>query len=106
MNLSNTGACAIFFHGVSENLTFKQPGDTPQTMAGRLGMDGTCSQALGSACVDYLTARAQKFAILGGDNASPQERCDELREDFEKNIDDACSQVNGGPWRNLTAVGK
>lgn len=104
LDLSNTGACALFFHGVSEDLSF---GGISDELA-----DGTCSQAMGSACVDALTARARKFDFIDDDDdddddrVSPQERCEKLREDFEKNMDDACRQVSTGFWKNLTAVGK
>ncbi len=98
LDLGNTGACAIFFHGASPFLTFDRDAPTDETT------QGTCGDAMGSACVDALTKRARDLDV--GDATSPGEACDKLREDFEKNMDDACLQISKGSWSNLTSVGK
>ncbi|RYP08224.1 hypothetical protein DL764_002039 [Monosporascus ibericus] len=96
LDLSNTGACAIFFHGVSRSISFETDPPTDETT------QGTCNDAMGSACVDALTARARNLDI--GDGASSEEVCARLRDDLEENMDDACARITGGSWRNLTTV--
>ncbi|RYP34248.1 hypothetical protein DL767_004371 [Monosporascus sp. MG133] len=96
LDLSNTGACAIFFHGASRSISFEP--DTPNDEIDQ----GTCNDAIGSACVDALTARARNLDI--GDGASSEEVCARLRDDLEENMDDACAAITGGPWSNQIAV--
>ncbi|RYO75389.1 hypothetical protein DL766_005617 [Monosporascus sp. MC13-8B] len=96
LDLSNTGACAIFFHGASRSISFETDPATDETT------QGTCSDAMGSACVDALTARARNLDI--GDGASSEEVCARLRDDLRENMDDACARITGGSWSNLTTV--
>lgn len=95
---SNTGACAVFFHGVSPFLSFDKDAATLETT------QGTCGTAMGSACVDALTKRARDLDVGGA--ASPKEACDKLQENLEDDMDDACLQISKGSWSNLTSVGK
>ncbi|RYP63363.1 hypothetical protein DL769_006978 [Monosporascus sp. CRB-8-3] len=96
LDLSNTGACAIFFHGVSGSISFETDPPNDETT------QGTCSDAMGAACVDALTARARNLDI--GDGTSAEEVCARLRDDLEENMDDACARIAGGSWSNLTTV--
>ena len=94
----NRGVCAIFFHGASESLSFSRDGaDDGET-------EGTCSQALGTECAGALANRAWSLDI--DVRASPQEQCDRLRDELADTMDDACREVSGGSWDDLTAVGK
>ncbi|RYP55131.1 hypothetical protein DL768_000250 [Monosporascus sp. mg162] len=96
LDLGNTGACAIFFHGASRSIFFETDAPTDETT------QGTCNDAMGSACVDALTARARNLDI--GEDASSEEVCARLRDDLEENMDDACAPITGGSWTNLTTV--
>lgn len=99
--LNDTRACAIFFHGASQFLSFDNrdtPAQTNETT------QGTCGDAMGSACVDALTKRARD--IRASDGVSDKEACDKLREDFEKNMDDACLPISKESWSDSTSVGK
>lgn len=98
LDLGGTGACAIFFHGVAASLSFDR--DSPSEEPAQ----GTCSNALGSACVEALTERARNLDVSGAANS--RDACDRLREELETNMDDPCSQFSKGSWSNLTAVGK
>ncbi|KAI1335272.1 hypothetical protein F5Y15DRAFT_255335 [Xylariaceae sp. FL0016] len=93
LDLGDTGACSVFFNDAT---TFPGNNDTSQ---------GTCDDAMPSACVDALVQRAQKLATGFGDNApSSADACAQLRKDLEDNLDDACKTVTLGSWKNLTSV--
>ncbi|RYP64624.1 hypothetical protein DL770_009159 [Monosporascus sp. CRB-9-2] len=95
LDLSNTGACAIFFHGASQLISFGADSVNDETG------QGTCNDAMGSACVDALTARARNLDI--DDGASSEEVCVRLRDDFEENMDGACGRITAA-WTNLITV--
>ena len=97
LDLRSTGACAIFFNGVSSSLSFETGVPNNETS------DGTCSDAMGSDCVQALIDRARNFDI--DDDDSNEEWCTRLRENLEENMDASCRQFQSGFWTNLTSVG-
>ncbi|KAL7620433.1 hypothetical protein AAE478_009428 [Parahypoxylon ruwenzoriense] len=98
-----TGACAIFLHGVSESLSFGQNATTDTAY-------GTCSDAMGSSCVNAVVARAESVAagfIGGGDGDRPanvSDACARIQRDLEDHTESACLPVTRGSWTNVTAV--
>ncbi|KAI8623021.1 hypothetical protein F5Y19DRAFT_405725 [Xylariaceae sp. FL1651] len=97
LKLDDTGACAVFLHGVYTTLTFGD--DVPEAS------QGTCLDAMGSGCVSALINRAKAlFKGLGNDTVSGEDDCAKLQDELEKNMDDACLQVSKGSWTNLTST--
>ncbi|KAI0873664.1 hypothetical protein GGS24DRAFT_517374 [Hypoxylon argillaceum] len=96
LNLSNTGACSVFLHGVSKTLLFGGDSETSQ---------GTCADAMGSACVDALLDRARSvFKGSNTNSTSSADLCSALQDDLEKNMDNACQSKSQGSWTNLTST--
>ncbi|KAJ3561539.1 hypothetical protein NPX13_g8908 [Xylaria arbuscula] len=100
LDLEDTGACAVLFHGIETALSFDSTNGSEETA------QGTCSDAIGSSCVTALVDRAKKLlGSFGDDTPSSSEACAKLQEDLEKNIDDACQRVTkGSRWTNLTSI--
>ncbi|KAJ8109147.1 hypothetical protein ONZ43_g6216 [Nemania bipapillata] len=99
LNLSNTGACSVFFHGVSTSLVFGGTGLNNETS------QGTCADAMGSACVNALVDHAKNF-FKGSEtsNTSAADLCSALQDDLHKNMDSACQMVSQGVWTNLSST--
>lgn len=101
LDLGDTGACAVLFHGLEAALSFDKV-DANQDTA-----QGTCSDAMGSDCVAALLDRAQKLLdSFGNDAPSSEEACVRLQDDLNKNMDNACLSISKGSWTNLTSAGK
>ncbi|KAI1123466.1 hypothetical protein F5Y10DRAFT_270036 [Nemania abortiva] len=94
LDLGDTGACAVLFHGIEAALSFDSfDKETAQ---------GTCSDAMGSGCVTALLDRAKKLLdSFGNDIPSSEEACSKLQDDMLKNMDNACLSVSKS-WTNLT----
>lgn len=101
LDLEDTGACAVLFHGIESGLSFDR------INANRETAQGTCSDAMGSACVTALVDRAKKLLDSFEDGVpSSAEACAKLQDDLEKNLDDACQPLTKGPWTDLASIGK
>lgn len=96
---SSTGACAVFLHGVSGALSFGQ-NETDATA------EGTCGDAMGSACVDALVSRARSLVDGYSGGLSNSDACSRLQKDLEDSMDDACQPVSGGDWTSFVGVGE
>ncbi|KAI1413249.1 hypothetical protein F5Y13DRAFT_161846 [Hypoxylon sp. FL1857] len=98
---ASTGGCAIFMHGVSGSISFGQNGTDPTSQ-------GTCNDAMGSSCVDALTAAArshiQDYTSGSGDRPSIADACARLQSDLQSATVDACAPIQKGTWSNFTAV--
>lgn len=100
LNLSNTGACSVFLHGVSTTLLFSSSSDSETS-------EGTCADAMGSACVDALLDRARTlFKGSNTNSTSSADLCSALQDNLDKNMDNACQRVSQGSWTNLSSTGK
>ncbi|ORY56998.1 uncharacterized protein BCR38DRAFT_478618 [Pseudomassariella vexata] len=95
LDLADTGACAVFFNGVAETLSFNSSNPNQETA------QGTCQDAMGSSCVDALVRRAT--GLSGLDGFSSADACTALAEDLRDNMDSECEGLAVG-WTNLTAV--
>ncbi|KAI1464083.1 uncharacterized protein F4812DRAFT_222112 [Daldinia caldariorum] len=96
---NSTGACAVFLHGASQNIAF--PGEDSEPA------QGTCTDALGSSCVDALVSRARTLVNgynSGSESLSISEACSRLQQDLEDSNDQACTRVSKGHWSNFTSV--
>ncbi|KAI1657773.1 hypothetical protein F4813DRAFT_359511 [Daldinia decipiens] len=96
---NSTGACAVFLHGASKNLAF--PGDNDETA------QGTCTDAMGSSCVDALVSRATTLVNgynSGSERLSVSEACSRLQKDLEDSKDEACARISQGSWSNFTSA--
>ncbi|KAK5636102.1 hypothetical protein RRF57_011814 [Xylaria bambusicola] len=97
LDLADTGACAVFLHGIETQLSFDKVSVNTETA------QGTCSDAMGSDCVNVLVERAKKLLNnFEGEAPSSEEVCSRLKDDLQKNMDDACASISNGPWSNLT----
>ena len=95
LDLSNTGACALFFTEVSDRVKFNNS-DV------RLSQ-GTCDQAMPPACVGAITRRADNFDFAG---LSGQDACSKLQSEFEQNLDNECAGIAlGSQWSGLVSKG-
>lgn len=98
LDLTGTGACAVFFRGVEQQLNFNTSATSEDETE-----QGTCQVAMGSACVDSLIKRAKTLDV---DGLSSADACASLQKDLENNFDDACTaSVQGTRWSDLAAVG-
>ena len=86
LNLSNTGACAIFFPNLDPSLSFPPYFDSYS--------QGTCVEALGPGCVVALTTRARELDTRG----SSEEVCEQLRRDLEERPIRVCGQPFREPF--------
>ncbi|KAI1122809.1 hypothetical protein F5Y10DRAFT_253289 [Nemania abortiva] len=99
LNLNNTGACSVFLHGVSTSLSFGNDGTNNETS------QGTCADAMGSACVNALLDRARTlFQGSETNSTSNADLCSALQDNLDKNMDDACQRVSQGSWTNLSST--
>lgn len=100
-NFTGTGACAVFFNEVSNNVNFPPWNNSlgPDPMG-----EGTCDDAMLNKCVDALTTRAEKLDVSGlGSSAA----CDKLQTAFTENFDLDCelSSTTGKNWSGITVAG-
>ncbi|KAJ3565391.1 hypothetical protein NPX13_g7520 [Xylaria arbuscula] len=99
LDLGDTGACAVLFHGLEAALSFDKVNPNIESA------QGTCSDAMGSDCVTALLDRAQKLVDSFGNSASSSEdACAKLKDDLDKNMDNACLSLSKGSWTNLTSA--
>ncbi|KAI0505422.1 hypothetical protein F5B22DRAFT_627720 [Xylaria bambusicola] len=97
LDLGDTGACAVFLHGIENELSFDKVNVNVETA------QGTCSDAMGPDCVNALVERAKKlFNNFEGDTPTSEEACSKLKDDLQKNIDDACASITKEPWTNVS----
>ncbi len=95
LDLTDTGACALFFSKVSDRVKF---GDEDPEVS-----KGTCQQALSEGCVNAILNRAKKVNV---DGLSVGDACEALQKDFEQNVDSECgSFATTGRWSGLEATG-
>ncbi|KAI1103607.1 hypothetical protein F4804DRAFT_309684 [Jackrogersella minutella] len=98
---ASTGACAVFLHGAAAwSLAFgvNGTGETAQ---------GTCSEAMGSTCVDAIVARAKELVgdyTDSDDVTSTVDACAKLQSDLLDSTLDACTPISKGSWTNFTSV--
>ncbi|KAJ8130630.1 hypothetical protein O1611_g2999 [Lasiodiplodia mahajangana] len=98
-SLNHTGGCSVFLHGVSTSLSFGNDGTANETS------EGTCADAMGSACVTALVDRARTlFQRSTTNNTSDADLCSALQDDLDKNMDDACRRVSRGSWTDLSST--
>jgi hypothetical protein len=94
-DFDSTGACALFFTQVSDNV---RGGD-----ADPRGSEGTCSDAMTDPCVTALVDRAK--VDLNG--LSGTAACEKLQRDFSGNLDSACTgSARANNWSGITAKGE
>ncbi|KAI0440563.1 hypothetical protein F4803DRAFT_526882 [Xylaria telfairii] len=100
LDLSNTGACAVLFHGIETSLSFDLVDGDRDTA------QGTCSDAMGGkTCVAALVDRAKRvLGTFGNDTPSSEEACAKLQDDLYNNMDAACLYTSKGSWTNLTSA--
>lgn len=92
-----TGACALFFTKVSNNVAFNDPTRDITTD------QGTCAQAMSQDCVDKLLQRARAVDLEG---LSGGDACSQLRSVFEGKIDTECASFAAGTaWSGVEAKG-
>lgn len=93
LNLTGTGACALFFSQVSDRVYFGKEDEDQSTT------QGTCNQAMTEKCVSALIARAEALDLEG---LSSKEACAKLETAFQDNIDSECaSAAAGSKWAGL-----
>lgn len=101
LKLSSTGACSVFFHGVSTSLSFGGDNGKNETS------QGTCADAMGSDCVNALLNRAKTFIKESeNNNTSDTDLCSALQDHLHNNMDTPCLRISGGSWTNLSSTGK
>ena len=94
---STTGGCALFFEGVSANLT---------TSKGNQLGDFTCSDALAKTCISDLVAQAESnFEDIQGDTSDESEFCNKLRDSLVNKPPSTCNGLQG-TWGNIVAKRK
>ncbi|KAI1822786.1 hypothetical protein F4861DRAFT_540607 [Xylaria intraflava] len=99
LNLTNTGACSVFFHGVATSLSFGGKNGTNETS------QGTCADAMGSACTAALVSHAKAFlSDTTNTTASPSDRCTALQNELHDHMDKACLQISKGAWTDLAST--
>ncbi|KAI0392433.1 hypothetical protein F5Y17DRAFT_359088 [Xylariaceae sp. FL0594] len=99
LDLSGTGACAVFLHGVEPSLSFDKVDKNLESA------QGTCADAMGNDCVTALIDRAKKLVDGFGSNPpSSEEACARLQDDLDKNMDHACLSLTKGSWTDLTTA--
>ncbi|KAI1189213.1 hypothetical protein F5B17DRAFT_392343 [Nemania serpens] len=99
LKLSSTGACSVFFHGVSTSLSFGGDNGKNETS------QGTCADAMGSDCVNALLNRAKTFIKESeNNNTSDTDLCSALQDHLHNNMDTPCLRISGGSWTNLSST--
>ncbi|KAK4101896.1 hypothetical protein N658DRAFT_485766 [Parathielavia hyrcaniae] len=91
-----TGACALFFTQVSDEVHFN--GDADPRVS-----KGTCSDAMTDDCISALVDRAKKVDLDGLSGAAA---CERLQQDFADNFDSACAAfapASSSSWSGITA---
>ncbi|KAK7920877.1 hypothetical protein PG985_008899 [Apiospora marii] len=83
-NFYQTAGCALFFEGVSANLTV--PLEKKNSF--------TCADALSEDCVSDLVRQAESAAKLAGDS----EACHQLRDALMSKPPSSCNSVKEGTW--------
>ncbi|KAI1173621.1 hypothetical protein F4777DRAFT_429431 [Nemania sp. FL0916] len=96
LKLNGTGACSVFFNGISTSLSFGGEDGKNETS------QGTCADALGSDCVNGLVDHAKRFVQDSGSNNT--DLCSALQDELRKNVDNACLHISSGVWTNLTSI--
>lgn len=84
---NETAGCALFFEGISANLT------VPQEKKDSF----TCADALNQDCVSDLVSQAESAAKLAGDS----EACSQLRDALMSKPPSSCNSVKGGTWGSV-----
>ncbi|KAF9700495.1 hypothetical protein EKO04_001233 [Ascochyta lentis] len=94
LQLNDTKGCALFFEGVSENLT-SSSGDQLNKF--------TCSSALAEACVSDLIAQAQSsYEGFDDEFGGGSDLCNQLRDTLVNKPPTTCSGVKGS-WGTIVA---
>lgn len=92
VNLTNTGACAVFFNEVSSRVVF----DDPYLQEA----EGTCEEAMSTDCVNALINRAIAVNVSG---LSTSDACRKIQTSFQEGVDSACASfATGSRWTGLT----
>lgn len=95
LDLSGTGACALFFGEVSTRVAF--PGVNPRES------QGTCRVAMTSSCADALIKRAMAVDVTGLESV---EACTKLETAFRQNLDSECASfARGSSWAGMSVQG-
>lgn len=97
MNLTGTGAYAIFFNEVSDKLGFdpKIPIEVSQ---------GTCDDAISRDYVLALTKQARKINV---ESLRSADVCQKLHHSLLETLDPACAPfATGAKWSGLSVKGK
>lgn len=98
LDLSEVGACAVFFNAVSSRVAFGDDNDDISRTY------GTCESAMSKDCVEAIIERANDLDYDGLDS---NEACEKLAQEFDKNLDSECkSFAPGKSWSNITVKGK
>lgn len=97
---SDTQLCAIFFNGAMNKAMF--PGQDPETS------QGTCNDALTSACVNDLRKQAQDFRLDNSNSNSTSTEndssfCSHLGDALRKDAPQSCTAVSGREWSEVQA---
>lgn len=88
--------CGLFFTGVEAGLSFVKPDGTLQNLG---TISGTCTDALGSACVSNLTSQARELAA--NLTASGDFQCSDLARVLQGSPPESCTLA--GTWGDITA---
>ncbi|KAK8086753.1 hypothetical protein PG994_001727 [Apiospora phragmitis] len=84
---NSTAGCALFFEGISANIT------VPQEKKNSF----TCADALSEDCVSDLIRQAESAAKLASDSDS----CNQLRDTLINKPPPSCNSVKGGTWGSV-----
>jgi hypothetical protein len=96
MNLTGTGACAVFFNKVSGGVMFDG--------AFAMEAEGDCQEALSGDCVSALVKRATDLDVSG---LGSVDACSKLEDAFKNNLDSACrSFALGNSWGDISVKRK
>ncbi|KAI0201211.1 hypothetical protein F4808DRAFT_130563 [Astrocystis sublimbata] len=99
LDLSKTGGCSVFLHGISYSLSFGGNDGKNETA------QGTCAAAMGTDCVDALVDRARAFFQSSESKAlDVPDRCSALSDHLHKNMDKQCAGVAKGSWTDLSST--
>ncbi|KAH6988566.1 hypothetical protein EDB80DRAFT_865553 [Ilyonectria destructans] len=91
MDISNVGACALFFHNTTSMVKFDGDDDEES--------QGTCQEAMSESCVAAMNDRAKVFNY---DGLTLDEACAKLQEEFDDNLDSECKSFTGSDnWTNI-----
>lgn len=98
LDISTTGACALFFTNVSSIVEFKRAG-VPKDVS-----QGTCAEAMSEQCVDRMLERARAASVQGISTAAA---CEKLKTAFVEDLDDECASfATGAAWEGIEAKGE